>query len=108
MKDPTKPPGFNFLGLRLIKARYELLSDPTDGEGSAGQLALGYRDQLSVQEPRVFLRQGFTVKVCNPDNQSQVFLLIDVELEGAFEATSDPNMSPSEFGERIAPSILFP
>lgn len=105
MKDPLRPPGFAFVRLRVLNAGYELGEDRP--EGTLGEIALGYKDDVKVEGHRVVVKQTVEIKVLESTDKSTVLLRAMVELEGTFEGSADSNLSGEDFGHNNVPAILF-
>jgi preprotein translocase subunit SecB len=105
MKDPTRPPGYQFQNLRVKRALIEFLVEPR-GEAT-GELNVGYSDQVNVDGLSVSVIQTVTVQVLDPSDSRVVYLRAVVSLEGIFLGSADANIDPNDFGNDYAPSILF-
>lgn len=106
MSDPTKQPGFQFIGMRVIRAHCEIVGDPPPG--ASGSLEVSYSDNVAVEDQSVTVRQTIQVQIFDPTNRDIVFLRSLVEIEGRFQGAADANIAPNEFGDNYAPTILYP
>lgn len=105
MTDPKRPPGFSFVQLRVLSARYELGEErPPE---SVGEITLGYKDSVAVDGMRVVVRQMVEARVVDAADKTKIVLRAAVELEGTFEGTADANFTAEDFGNNHVPGILF-
>ena len=105
MNDPTRPPGFAFKRLRLLRAQCEVMNDPNDGED--GEIIFNYSDDVRVEGLSVAVTQSLFVQVVRPESREHVFLKAYVELEGRFEGGPAVNLDAERFGNEHAPAILY-
>ena len=105
MNDPTRPPGYTFSQVRLLRAYYTLSDDapftPT------GKLEYAYRDELKLQEGSFSVLQTLGARIVDPIDPTLQYLKAEVSVEGQFAAIGNENVSLQEFAEHHAPAILF-
>lgn len=71
-------------------------------------MSISYRDDVRVDGKRIIILQQLKVGVHDPADNSKVFVLAQVDIEGVFEGAVETNIDPTEFAHKHAPGVLFP